>query len=601
MAKQKSRKQKLTKEEIAENKRRKAFSKQITDIFTYSGFDSVPVNGWQFPLGGRSNELDHLFVYENIVIICEDTIRFVKEQEKAAKAGIAFNRNHKLEKDETSKILSDNKKEFFELLKIKNSTNRLLHKYSYREFKVFYLYIEYDVQRYSQNDIERYSHLIFIDKPTLSYFSLMSKSIKASFKYELFKFLNISMKDIGKPDPAGNANTRVIETPIIYPETSTGYPNEVRMVSFMMRPIDLINYSYVLRKDGWDQKTELYQRLIMPKRIKAVRDYVATNKTTFLNNIIVTLPPNVKFYKRDGDLTIETKIDTITNFEKDITIQIPVDYNSIGIIDGQHRVYAFYEDCNKDDAVEKQIDDLRSTLSLLVTGIIYPETGKYKDESERRKFESDLFVTINKNAKPVDADTLIQVQAIMNPTSGEAISRKVIELLNRSEPFDNMFQLSKTENAPIKTASVIKYALASLLNAKNAPNSLYKYWLIKENKCADFVLSESNDIKKYVNYCVDCLKEYFKAVKSRFLSFWDGESKLLKVISINAFIIAFRETLERLSGPQKYSFYLNAFTALHIDFSKNNFAFPYAGAQYSMFAKNMIIPAIVRTFETDNS
>ncbi|MBR2506941.1 MAG: hypothetical protein IKB70_08625 [Bacilli bacterium] len=70
------------------------------------------------------------------------------------------------------------------------------------------------------------------------------------------------------------------------------------------------------------------------------------------------------------------------------------------------------------------IDTLRNTLSLLVTGIIYPNEEECKDEIERRKFENDLFVTINKNAKPVDADTIIQVQAIMNPTSGEATSRK---------------------------------------------------------------------------------------------------------------------------------------------------------------------------------
>lgn len=289
-------------------------------------------------------------------------------------------------------------------------------------------------------------------------------------------------------------------------------------------------------------------------------------------------------------------MDDIINFETDIYIQIPVDYNSLGIIDGQHRVYAFYEDSNKNDAVEMNIDSLRNTLSLLVTGIIYPNEGKNKDEIERRKFESDLFVTINKNAKPVDADTLIQVQAIMNPTSGEAISRKVIELLNKNEPFENLFQLSKTENAPIKTASVIKYALSSLLNAKNNSNSLYKYWLDNESKEPNYVLEGSENIKKYVNYCANCLREYFKAIKSRFLSFWNGESKLLKVISINAFIIAFRDTLEKIGGPKSYDFYQKVFSKINIDFSKDNFAFPYAGAQYSMFAKNIFIPPILATY-----
>ena len=597
MGKQKTGKPRLTKEQIAENKRRSTFSKQIAEIFSNAGFTGIAVRGWQFQLGGRSNELDHAFIFENVLVICEDTLRFVKEKEKALNKGNAFNRNHKAEKEETSRIICDNKKDFFELLKNKNSLITELQLYSYKEFKVFYLYFEYGVQRYSEDDIKRYPHLIFVDKSTMSYFYLMSKSIKASFKYELFKYFDLKIKDIGKPDPSRSINS--IDTSIIYPETVTGYQDDVRMVSFMMRPADLLRYSYVLRKDGWDKKADLYQRLIMPKRIKSVRDYVVESKTAFMNNIIVTLPSDVKFFKKDGDLTIAVNLQNITNYENDIVMQIPAEYNSIGIIDGQHRVYAFYEDSNKNDASEKQIESLRNTLSLLVTGIIYPENSKYNDESERRKFESDLFATINKNAKPVDADILIQVSAIMNPTSGEAISRRVIESLNKTAPFENLFQLAKTENAPIKTASIIKYALSSLLNAKNSPNSLYKYWLIKEGKDESFVLENSQNIKEYVNYCSGCLIDYFKAVKTRFLSFWNGDSKLLKVISINAFIIAFRETLEKTNGPKSYDFYRLAFNKINLNFDKDNYAFPYAGAQYSMFAKSHIIPKILEALEEE--
>ncbi|GEM_PF-3920259 len=141
----------------------------------------------------------------------------------------------------------------------------------------------------------------------------------------------------------------------------------------------------------------------------------------------------------------------------------------MAIIDGQHRVYAYYEDSEK-NTQEILMCGLRKELNLLVTGIIYPNTDKYNDELERRKFESNLFVSINKNAKPVDADTLIQVQAI---------------------------------------------------------------------------------------------------------------------------IIAFRETLKITNGPQNYNFYMNVFKGWNFSFEnskdKQN-QFPYAGAQYSKFARNEIIP-----------
>ena len=334
--------------------------------------------------------------------------------------------------------------------------------------------------------------------------------------------------------------------------------------------------------------------LLTPKRIKSIREYAVTNETTFLNNIIVTLPDDVTFIKTSDRSRVN--IDDIDNFSKDgIAIEIPSNFNSMAIIDGQHRVYAYYEDNDKSNKTEEKISSLRNVLHLLVTGIIYPNNEKYKDPLNRRKFESNLFVSINKNAKPVDADTLIQVQAIMNPTSGEALSRKVIELLNKEDPFKSMFQLSKVEDAPIKTASIIQYALSSLLVAKNNKNSLYYYWLKENGKEESYVLSNSEDIKKYSNYAAKCLKDYFKAIKSKFNSAWNKDSKLLKVISLNAFIIALRDTLEIVGGTKDYNYYYDKIKKLSIDF--NSVDFPYAGAQYSKFAKDKIIPL----FHNNNS
>ena len=62
----KNKKPKPTKEQLAENKKRRDFANQIEKIFTNSGFEKLSVKGWQFMLGGKNNELDHCFVYENI-------------------------------------------------------------------------------------------------------------------------------------------------------------------------------------------------------------------------------------------------------------------------------------------------------------------------------------------------------------------------------------------------------------------------------------------------------------------------------------------------------------------------------------------------------
>ena len=73
------------------------------------------------------------------------------------------------------------------------------------------------------------------------------------------------------------------------------------------------------------------------------------------------------------------------------------------------------------------------------------------------------------------------------------------------------------------------------------------------------------------------------------------------VISLNAFIIAFRETLKMCNGPKNYNFYSSVFQDWDFSFENSkdkNKQFPYAGAQYSKFAKNEIIPLFVRKYNT---
>lgn len=590
-------KPKLSKEQKAEKKKRSDFSKQVNDIFINSGFEKLNVKNWHFSLQFVDIELDHCFIFENILIICEDT----------AKNSPLFTKNihdstvHRTKKDRASKLIKENKKQFIDLLSNKFNECVSVRKYLSTEFKVFYLYFDYDAKRYTDEQRGTYPNLLLIDKPVFNYFVMMSKSIKKSFRYEIFRFLQLKENDVGRS--SFDRQNDDIRANIIYPVNSTGYSDDIRIVSFMMSPEKLIKYSYVLRKDGWDENTELYQRLISPKRIKDVRKFVVDQKTSFLNNVIVTLPDNVSVCEIvNNNPTPKTWDDLVRFTGNQYSIIIPSEFNSIGIIDGQHRIYAYYED-NVENEEEKNVSKLRNELNLLVTGIVYKQGGKYyNNPSEQRKFESNLFVAINKNAKQVDADTIIKVQSIMNPTSGAAVSRRIIELMNANDPFVNLFELSKTEKAPIKTASIIQYALSSLVTCKNVPTSFYKYWLLKEGLPETYEIGDdSANLKSYINYCVHNLREYFRAVKDRFLSAWNPNSKLLKVISLNAFLIALRDSLECLGGPKKFAFYVNALANLKIDFSNENKVFPYAGAQYSKFAKEKIIPLLKAEKQKEDS
>ena len=64
-----------TKKSTSNNeKMKKKYFNSIEEIFKLSGFTSLPVEGEYFNITGRPNcELDHCFILENIIIICEQT------------------------------------------------------------------------------------------------------------------------------------------------------------------------------------------------------------------------------------------------------------------------------------------------------------------------------------------------------------------------------------------------------------------------------------------------------------------------------------------------------------------------------------------------
>ena len=76
--KKKCTKKKLTAEQkAAQLKKRKvlAFRKKIRSSFTDAGFTYFSTLDKHFPIGTRTVELDYLFLYENIIVICEDNTK----------------------------------------------------------------------------------------------------------------------------------------------------------------------------------------------------------------------------------------------------------------------------------------------------------------------------------------------------------------------------------------------------------------------------------------------------------------------------------------------------------------------------------------------
>ena len=367
--------------------------------------------------------------------------------------------------------------------------------------------------------------------------------------------MNIENSDIG--DISSSSADAKITAPIIYPKSFTGLKNGVRIVSFMMSAEDLLNTGYVLRKDNWSESIWLYQRLIEKSKIQNIRNFLATKGEAFYNNIIVALPDNVAFCDKEHHYKT---IDEIGGLESNCQLILPKEMNSICIIDGQHRIYAHYES-GTPSKQEKIIAELRKQLHLLVTGLVFP---KGMSKEERARIQSEIFLDINSNSKPVPPNVLLHIKRIRNPIADESIAQLVIEQLNKQGVFQNLLQISSLDNGKIKTASIVKFALRYLvtLQPSEGKQSLFNYW---EGDKDALQAMNGDAIEAYVKYCSTVIRNYFGAIKKNLRKQWDDtDSKILSVTSINGFIIAFTRQLA-INGVHDFDFYDNLFSGWAID------------------------------------
>lgn len=574
--KKKCTKKKLTAEQkAAQLKKRKelAFRKKIRSSFTDAGFTYFSTLAKHFPIGTRTVELDYLFLYENIIVICEDNTKQKKDID------------HIRNKNESFAEIRNNKTAFLNWLSNTFPEKATMVKqYRPERYFLYYIYISQTELEITEDEKNRYSNLLFWDPETLSYFNRMAQCIQHSARYEIFRYLGLKNDEIGFSGSEGGKTT--IKAPIIYPQEATGLRNGVRVVSFMMSAEKLLRTSYVLRKDSWEESMFLYQRLIEKDKVKSIRAFLAQKGEAFYNNIIVALPDNVTF---EDDAGTPILVENIGDFQH-CKLVLPDEMNSICIIDGQHRIFAHYE-APATEKYELQIAPLRRQLHLLVTGLIFPTEMK---EPERKQIQSQIFLDINDNTKKVAPNVLTHIEMVKDPFSDIGLARRVIERLNKKRVFLNRFELSALDESKIKVASIIKFALRYLVTVTPAEGktSLYAYW--QGNKEA-FQQKDEASLNDYIEFCANSIDLYFSAIRDAFKSSWnDPASKMLSVISINGFIIAFNRQLNKY-GVSDFPFYSSCLRKLSIDFSKNGF--PYTSSQYRKFSGRILTEAFDFTNE----
>lgn len=187
--KRKKASKKLTEEQKQERQKKRKiaeFKKKIRSSFIDSGFTYFPTNYKTFRIGNRDVELDYLFIYENIIIICEDNTKQKKDKD------------HIRSKNESFGEIRSNVGTLTNwLIETFPDKKDIVAKYRTDRFFLFYIYISQNETGLTEDDMNRYSNLRFWEPETLSYFCKISQSIHYSAKYELFRYLGLTDDQIG--------------------------------------------------------------------------------------------------------------------------------------------------------------------------------------------------------------------------------------------------------------------------------------------------------------------------------------------------------------------------------------------------------------------
>ena len=503
-----NKKKKLNMGEKEQLRLQKKLRKDIRLIFSNAGFVLVPQEDIEADINGQKSDLDNVFIFENLVVVAEDTIVTTKKED------------HLRKKAEFFKHCNDNKSAFIQFLKTNVPAYKNSSANSFNDSDIHLAFLYTSRCEINSTHQQRYPLLKFMDQKVLSYFLSLSKTIKKSARFEIFKFLGIDHEKIGSQKSGTPSNEY---TGLILPETPSGFPTGYKLVSFLIDPATLLRQSYVLRKDGWLDNDFVYQRILVTSKVMNMRKYLIEEGRVFVNNVIVTLPDDVKLIDiNNGNTTVSTINASAVKYP--VKIQIPQKAGNVGIIDGQHRVFSYHEG---DDTHEPIISQMRDKQHLLVTGIIFP---KNMVEDDRVRFEAKLFLEINDKQTRTKAALRQVISTIVSPFNDISIAKMIVNDIARRDPMDKVLEQHFFDRGKLKTTSIVSYGMRHV--AKLSGNdSFYHIWGNRKKKD----LLKDKDMKllgQYMKFCADEMNVFLKAFKKNIpANMWTTDQKVSRVLT----------------------------------------------------------------------
>lgn len=490
-------------------------------VFRNVGFRRVAsVSDKEFKFNGVTGDFDDVYVKENVVLLIEHTIH------KASKVGDHLKKKHLLFQE-----ICKDEREFLDFLRKRfpKLSDEIGDDYHDDDFIVKIVYNSYSES--SSDTRANVPEPIYLDYPSLKYFEKITAITKLSAAKEILQFLQIDPDEVGEGGEFPKKGASDPYRGSILPEKSSGFDKGYKVVSFYADPSSLLERAFVVRRDGWRGSREAYQRMLQKAKIDQIRQKLKKNQTVFVNNLIVTLPDDIQPIGEDKK-TID--IGKLTKTEP-VQISLPRRPNSIGVIDGQHRLYSYYKTKVDDPTIAK----LRNQQNLLVTGVIFP---KGTSEAARERFEAALFLTINSNQTNAPKALRQEIQTILKPFENEAIAKRVMHELASAGPLEGYVERYFFDKGLLKTTSIVTYGLAPLVKL-SGDDSLYT--LIDAKLKDRLEQKEDKALEEYSVFCRGKINEVLGAMKkalgpARWTTDRSVSNRVLNVTYINSFLILMR-------------------------------------------------------------
>ncbi len=551
MAKRKTRKKvtrkKLSPQEKALRKEKRDQRNEISTILKNIGFQRLAyIDGKHFEYDKRKTEMDDIFISKNVILLVEYTIGEPKDHLFAKK--IFYDKVNLDKRNFIEFLLLEEKLKSFK----KHYEENIKGNYSKNELRLQILYCSKKIISEEHKNVVE--NIIFFDYHIVQYFKSLTKVIKRSSKYEFLEFIKIPIEDYGSNIKNSSLVSSNKFSGHILPEEKSSFDEGYKIVSFYIDAESLLKRSYVLRQNGWRDIENVghYQRMFEAKKISSMRRYLTDRNRVFINNIISTISiDKIKLYDKENKLlSVNDNGQFVGENATEVIpalIEINDECNIIGLIDGQHRTYAYHEG---DDQFESKISKLRTIQNLLVTGILFP---KNESKPARLKFEANLFLEINSNQTNVRSQLKQEIELMISPFSSVAIGKRILAGLNKSGPLGNLIEQYWYEKGKIKTASIVSFGLRPLIKIEDikARDSIYVIWnhsdkqKLKEKDNKEYEL-----LDEYINFSVEKIRDLLIALKAnltneQWKTYSPSNSKgLLTVTFINGFLNVLRLLIE---------------------------------------------------------